>query len=304
MRNESKRIAVQKVFAILLFLFIFIGNCYSQGFKLAGIKYANYLKSPLTDVSGNQENTFQEFGAFVNFPKVIKKDTTILINGLGYGWVNATLHNYPVLQTSKYQKQLQLFYYQLTFLHSWNEKWSLVASLKPTIASDFEQKLSSDDLIFQGTVIATRKIKDKLKIGIGILNSTRWGSPMVLPMVNLHYKNRRHKVKGLLPLKIKYMYAFPKEKISLGIGYARNGANFNISDSKITGINKINYSRANIGLLAHYKLTKIFRLEANGGMSTGRIYRLIDGDNNVMDFGSKASPFLSIGIVLVSPRAE
>lgn len=302
MRNGSKRIVVQKVCAILLFSFIFIGNGYSQGFKLAGIKYANYLKSPLKNVSGNQENSFQEFGAFVNFPKVLKKDTTILINGVGYGWAKATMYNYPMLQTSEYQKKLQSFYYQLTFLHTWNEKWSLVASLKPTIASDFDQKLSSDDLVFQGSVTAMRKINDRLKLGFGIANSTRWGSPITIPVVSLQYKSHRHKLEGVLPAKIVYTYALPKEKWQLGIGYTRSGANFNISDTNIGAFDKINYSRANIGLSANYRLTKLLRLEAHGGVSAGRIYRLIDSDNNVLDFDSKASPYFSLGIALVSPK--
>ena len=55
----------------------------------------------------------------------------------------------------------------MTLAHKWNEKWTLLANLKPTVASDFEQKLSSDDLIFQGAIIATRKINDKFKIGAG-----------------------------------------------------------------------------------------------------------------------------------------
>ena len=200
---------------------------------------------------------------------------------------------------------LDFIYYQLTLVHEWNEEWSLVASIKPAVASDFGQKLSTDDLIFQGTIIATRKVNDKFKIGAGVVNSTRWGSPIVMPVLNMHYKYKRHNLNALLPMNIKYTYSLlPKEKLKLGMKYARNGANFNIYASDLSEIDKINYSRANIGVLANYQLTKILRLEAYGGVSTGRIYRLVDFNENINNFDSKPTPFFSVGMVLVSPKRK
>lgn len=305
MKHFYKRISIQKASAIIFLFLFFLNNVYSQDIKLAGIHYAHYPNSAIKDVSGNQETSFHEYTAFVNFPKKFKNDKTALINGVGYGFVEATMYNFPSLQTSEYQKNLQVFYYQLTLAHKWNEKWSIVVNLKPTVASDFEQKLSSDDFVFQGAVIATRKINDKFKIGAGAVNSTRWGSPIVMPVVNMHYKYNRHNLNALLPLNMKYTYSLlPDEKLKLGVKYARNGANFNIYASDVAEIDKINYSRAIIGGLANYQLTKILRLEAYGGISTGRINRLVDFDENVYNFDSKTTPFFSVGIVLVSPKRE
>lgn len=305
MTRFYKGIIIQKASAIIFCFLLSLNNVYSQDFKLAGIHYAHYPNSAIKDVSGNQETSFHEFGAFVNFPKKFKNDKTALINGVGYGFVEVTMNNFPSLQTSEYQKKLQVFYYKLTLAHKWNEKWSLLVNLKPTIASDFEEKISTDDLVFQGGFIATRTINNKFKIGAGVVNSTRWGSPIVLPVVNMHYKYNRHNLNALLPMNIKYTYSLlPEEKLKLGVKYARNGANFNILASDMSEIDKINYSRANIGLLANHQLTKILRLEAYGGISTGRINRLVNVYENVRDFDSKTAPFFNVGIVLVSPRRE
>ncbi|MBI9070129.1 MAG: hypothetical protein JEY94_00935 [Melioribacteraceae bacterium] len=289
---------------VVLIAFITLSqNSNAQDFELAGIKYAYYPKAAIKDVSENREISFHEFNAFVNIPMKFKNQKTGLVHGFGYGFVEAAFNNSSPDEASKPKKNLHAFYYQLRLVHKWNEKWSLLVALKPTIASDFEQKLSSEDLIFQGAVIATRTINNKLKIGAGVVYGAQWGSPRVLPVVSINYKNDRHSLNTLLPMDIKYTYSlFPEEKLKLGLRYTRNGANFNVSGSDMAEIDKINYSRANIGVLANYKLTTILRIEAFGGISTGRKYRFVDFDNNEHDFDSKAAPFFSVGIVFVSPQ--
>jgi hypothetical protein len=305
MRYSNKNTANKKVSFGIFFFFIFLKASYSQDFKLAGIHYVNYPKSEIKDVSRNQKTSFQEFGAFVNFPKKLKNNKTTLINSFGYGFVEATMYNFTQPQTNEYEIKLQEFYYQLILLHKWNEKWSSLVNLKPTLASDFGQKLSSDDFTFQGAVIATRKLSSTFKIGGGVANTMRFGTSKVLPVFNLHYKNNKHQINALLPLNFKYTYALlPEEKLEVGIKYTLNGANFNIADDNLPNIDKINYSRANIGMLANYHFTKIFRLEAYGGLSTNRKYNLVGTNDNVIDFDSKTAPFFNVGIVLISPKRK
>jgi hypothetical protein len=300
-----KKTTLQKTSIIIIISFIFLNNGYSQDFKLAGIHYVNYPKSEIKDVSRSQETSFQEFGVFVNFPKKLKNDKTTLINGFGYGFVEATMYNFTQPQTNAYEIKLQEFYYQLMLLHKWNEKWSLLVNIKPTLASDFEQKLSSDDFTFQGAVIATRRLNDKFKIGGGVANTMRFGTSKVLPVLKLHYKNNKHQINALLPLNFKYSYALlPEEKLEVGLKYTLNGANFNIADDNLPNVDKINYSRANIGMLANYHFTKIFRLEAYGGLSTNRKYNLVGTNDNVIDFDSKPAPFFNVGIVLILPKRK
>jgi len=290
--------------SIIIISFIFLNNGYSQDFKLAGIHYVNYPKSEIKDVSRNQETSFQEFGAFVNFPKKLKNDKTTLINSFGYGFVEATMYNFTQPQTNEYEIKLQEFYYQLMLLHKWNEKWSLLVNLKPTLASDFEAKLSSDDFIFQGAVTVTRKLSSTFKIGGGLAYSARLGSPRLIPLVNLQYKKNRHEINALFPINAKYTYSLlPSNKLELGVKYNLNGGNFNVY-SEDNSIDKINYSRVNFGVLANYQLTKILRFEAFGGLSAGRKYSLIDTDDTTYDFDSDSAPFFSVGIVLVPPKRK
>jgi hypothetical protein len=270
---------------------------------LAGVHYNNYLASDVKNTEDNQETKFQEFGAFVNFPKKLKNNKTVLVNGFGYGFVETTIND-PLFQFNENDKKLQQFYYQLTLLHQWNEKWNVALNLKPTLASDFEAKLSVDDFIFQGAVVATRKLSSSFKLGGGLAYSARLGTPRLIPVVNLQYKKNRHEINALLPVKAKYTYSIlPEEKLQLGLQYALNGANFNVH-SDDNSIDKINYSRANFGVVGQYQLTNMLRLEAFGGLSAGRTYSIIDNDTTIYDFDSESAPFFSIGIVLVPPKRK
>ena len=209
-----------------------------------------------------------------------------------------------MFSTNESEKKLQTFYYQVTLLHQWNEKWNLAVNLTPTLASDFKAKLNSDDFIFQGAVTATKKISSTFKLGGGLAYSARLGNPQLIPLVNLHYKNNKHEVNAVLPINVKYTYSLlPSDKLELGVKYNLNGGNFNVH-SEDNSIDKINYSRINFGVLANYQLTKILRLEAFGGLSAGRNYSLIDANDTAYDFDSESAPFFSVGIVLVPPKRK
>ena len=301
MRYSNKNAAKQKASFGIFFFFIFLKVSYAQDFKLAGIKYANYPKSEIEKDAGNQKISFQEFGVFVNFPKKLKNDKTIVVNGFGYGFMEASFDT-TLFQFGDTNKKLQIFYYQVTLLHQWNEKWNLLVNLKPTLASDFGAKLSGDDVVFQGAIKATRKLSSRFKIGGGFAYSARLGTPRIVPLINFHYKKNKHQINALLPLNAKYTYSLlPSNNLELGLKYNLNGGNFNVHSAD-NSIDKINYSRVNFGVLTNYQINKILRLETYGGFSINRKYNFVDTNKNTLKFDSKAAPFFSVGIVLVSPK--
>lgn len=154
-------------------------------------------------------------------------------------------------------------------------------------------------------MLVSKQMNDKMKLGVGVINSTRWGSPIVIPALSFHYKHKKHQLNALLPVNFKYTYALlPKNKLKLGFKYARNGADFNIYSSNSPEVDKLSYSRANIGFLTTYKPKKLMRFELNAGISTGRVYRLVADNLNVNEFDSKAEPFITIGFSIVLPQTD
>ncbi len=79
-----------KLTIILLVFIIYTQNSTAQDFELAGISSVTYPKSGVKDINQNPEISFQEFGTFINIPYKLKNDKTVLINGMGYGWVESS----------------------------------------------------------------------------------------------------------------------------------------------------------------------------------------------------------------------
>ena len=285
-----------------IFLSIFsFGDIYSQDFKIAGITYSRFSKSRMKHVKENQKTSFNELGAFINIPKIFKKDSLIIINGLGYDYVQATMYSYPALKTNIYQKNLHAIYYRLVSLYKYNKKWAFLVSLKPKLASEVNQKLSLKAFVFQGTVMAMKNVNENFKYGFGIINNTGWGTPTILPAVNLRYTNNRHSLNAILPLRMKYTYSFLSNKeLKIGLLCNWKGANYNISENDVFQITKINQLKGNIASLINYKVTKMLQLELNTNVSASRKYFLADSQKKYFD--SKLAPFVTVGISVVPPK--
>lgn len=304
MKQLFKEIVLNNVTLTMFIFTISFINVYSQDLKLSGIQYSEYSNSEIKKDSEQPDISFQEFGAFINLPKKLKNNKTLLINGFGYGFVEASLDTqlFPSMESNK---TLQTFYYRLTLIQQWNENWNILFNVTPTLASDFEGQLSADDFVFQGAVVVTRTINSTLKIGSGIAYSTRFGTPRPVPLINLQYKNNKHQINTLLPLNLKYSYNLsPKDRLKIGFQCSLDGANFNTLTTGTNNIDEINYSRANIGALIDYKITKMLRLEAYGGLSAARRYTVIDTDSTEYNFDSETAPFFSLGIVLIPKKKQ
>lgn len=86
-----------------------------------------------------------------------------------------------------------------------------------------------------------------------------------------------------------------------------SGAQFNITTPNVEKkdvpeIDKIRYTRANIGAAIDYNLTKFLRFEVCGGASVRRQYYLMDKSNNTHEFNLKETPFIQFGVTIVPPK--
>ena len=196
------------------------------------------------------------------------------------------------------------------FAHQLNNSWRLLINLRPTLASDFEHSLSADDFVLQGIGFALKKVNEHFSIGGGIAYTMRFGKPFAVPVLPLNYKKGKHNISALLPIKLTYKYSLDnKEKLSVGFKHKVNGAQFNITAPNIEiydvpEIDKISYTRANIGATINYNITKFVQLELYGGASVRRQYNLLDKSNKTHEFNFKEAPFVQFGITLVPPKKK
>lgn len=273
----------------------FASNVFSQNFELAGIKYLNY---PTISTANNNEFSIQEFKGFFNIPTILKNNKTTLVNGLKYGQVR--LNNQGnVLNNIEKNIFLHTINYRFIFSHKFNAKYIFFGVIEPTLASDFKSTISKDDFVFQTTAMFIKIINSKLKIGGGLSYTSRFGKPLVIPVVSIMFKSNKHRIKTLLPSKFLYTYEV-KSNFDVGIKASINGGYFNITGyfNQIGDINKINYSRTNIGSVIYYNPMKIITLELTGGISTNRKYHLVDVNDNTYENKSSTEAFFNFGIVI------
>jgi Domain of unknown function (DUF6268) len=304
----QKRTIMQARKNHLLSILLFIANgLFAQDFQLAGIEYANYAQAKIKDSPTNQTIAFQEWSFFGKLPIKFKNQKTILMNTLRYGLVQPTISNSPLFAEANTQKNLHTATLSLMLIQKMGEKWTLIAGLTPTFASDFEEKLSSDDVLMQGVLLASKKLNDKWSLGGGVVYTTQLGDPRFLPAVQLSYRRDKHLVKVLLPSYVNYLYTVDKsEKWRLGFRLATNGGNFNINNQDFrqgipNPINKIIQSRVNMGAVIHHRLTKTILFEAYGGISAARKYKLATTSKTYFNYPSENGGFFNLGLFLTPP---
>jgi len=116
-------------------------NLMGQDFELAGVRYLNYPTTKANDTDSS-EFSIQEFGGFFNIPTILNKDaTSIMLNGLGYGQVRINTLDNPVPFNEK-NIILHSVSYRFSFIRKFNDKWSFIGMLEPTLASDFRSNFS------------------------------------------------------------------------------------------------------------------------------------------------------------------
>lgn len=283
--------------SVILFMLGWM-NLMGQDFELAGVRYLNYPTTKANDTDSS-EFSIQEFGGFFNIPTILNKDSTsIMLNGLRYGQLRInTLDN--LVPADGKNIILHSVSYRFSFIRKFNDKWSFIGMLEPTLASDFKSNLSSDDLVVQSLAMVSAKINSNFLIGGGLAYTTRFGDPRIIPVVPIKYTSKKHRINALLPTKLIYAYQV-NSKVDIGLKAIVNGANFNITgySNDLAEINKINYTRGNIGPVLYYKPKKIFSIELSGGLSTNRTFRLVDINNNTYNNNASTEAFFNIGIVV------
>jgi hypothetical protein len=296
-KNEKRKMKI----TITALLIAFSQCILAQDTRLASIEYFNYPKAPVKDGGGNIQSSFQEYGASAAYPVQSKNKKIKVVNGIQYALVDVTVSNNSTSAINS--RQFHSIIYSLTILQQLSSSWRLAASLMPTLASDFKSGLSSNDFTMQGSLLVINKLNSYTSIGGGLVYGTKLGQPMPLPAFIFRYFKDHHDLTLLLPTFANYAYQVGrKDEFDIGVRADLNGADFHVSGNNLDSavhVNKLSYSRINLGLVVSYKITKVIKLEARGGISTARKYQFLDADGNKYSFNTNNVPFFNVGLVIV-----
>ena len=179
-----------------------------------------------------------EWTTMLEFAFPIKEKKWYLSNRVQYTYF--TFEATTELTNFKASKDFHSIAYSIGIIKILPKRWKLVASFTPTLASDFEESLHSDDFIFQAAALAMKRSSQNFEYGFGVAYTTRFGNATLIPLVNLTYKVNNWETLVILPAYISQNYLFNKNTnqgilqsaLSSGIGRSLGGLYNNINDIK------------------------------------------------------------------------
>jgi len=231
-------------------------------FPLLSVRYFNYSNSDFDTPNGVGQIHMGEFNTNFQFAIPLKEKKAYLINRLNFTKFDfdAKVENVTTVPKTFYSLG-----YTLGVMNVLSNNWKILATVTPTLASDFEEKLSAEDLIIQSAVIATKRSGPYFEYGFGAAYSTRFGREMYIPLASMTYKKGRWGLFMLLPAYVSQYYHFNNSRIGLTLSTFGNVYNYSNEVSDQYDLDKMGYTRINIG--PEYR-TKLFG-DVHLGLSTG-----------------------------------
>ena len=244
---------------------------------------------------GNLQNRL--YRAKVQLPVKLKDQKTILNNSLEFAYLN------PVLANSNFAIDSKLSFYAISYGLNYirklgKKRWALIASAKPTIASDFKNSLTIDDFLFQGSLLITKRLNRFTKIGFGGVHDTKFGKNPTLPLLQLVRKKGNHETDILLPAHLRHAYSFGDNKIGANIYFTGGAYNFDTPTNFKRDLDKFLFSKLNAGLEYEVNADKNVALIFNLGYTIlNRIEFLNQAGVTELAIKPQNDLYASIGVV-------
>jgi len=299
------KIVFKYLTSILFLLFSF--NILAQDFELLKIRSAYYPKQSIEESSVDGEIGFFEWGGQLAIPQTFKKNKkTILIHKVLYANLRADIEGNPANGLVVSNKYYHTISYNLGLVQTLSPKWRLILNLNPTLASDFEESLSEDDLLYQANAMIINTKNTKFQYGFGLAYTTRFGRQIVIPMGMLNYRTAKMNLNIVLPNKLSVLFKKADSKFLYGLEAGLNGGLFNNTNDVQTIntlIDETGYSRFTFGPALSLNLKNGVKIQFNGGVAVGRKLEFIDANEEVFDRTPEVGPFFSMGISF-SPKKK
>ena len=207
-----------------------------------------------------------------------------------------------VLLDSELTKNYHTISYSLDYVQPLGSKWLLTLNFNPILASDFEESLSGEDLLFQGTALAINTKKKQFNYGFGFAYTTRFGRQLAIPGGMLKYTTPRMNFELWFPDNLLLMLNTHKP-FQYGLKAAIDGGLYNNNNNLLTSVNSIidetGYSRINIGPAIKVRLKNGININLDGGMAIARRLEFIDIDEEIFDSSPDTGPFFRVGLSFV-----
>ncbi len=235
-------------------------------FTAASVQYIQYTTNRFESELVQGEITTSELKAYAQYPWEFEDKGFTWLNGIDF-----TLLSPSVIEENNDVDITRNFYaisYNMGFIQEVGKKnWSVMAFLKPTLASDFQTDFSGEDFIFQVAGFTTKRVNEFWEFGFGASLNTRFGNEQLLPLLYYFRKKGKWETDFFFPSHLRQFYCFENSKI--GLSGAIDGNNYNFENTVIPNLDldKLSYSRVNIGPVYEFKIFRDVYANVQGGVT-------------------------------------
>ena len=230
----------------------------------------------------------------LEYPVIYAQGRTILFHQLAYQNMQ-----FDYKKTESILHQLHRVSYTATMIRQLTEKWSMIAMVNPSIASDFEEGLTSEDMSFQAAAIFKINYSPKLSIGYGLAYSTQFGTAIPLPLIMIEWNNGgKWSLSSTLPANLELWYQ-SSEKVKLGLLIRSDGDNYHF-DPQGYQVERpeLRYIMMTFGPAAHISFSKKATLKIETGIIGLHRFEFYSGDEEIISNDLKPSGFARAGLQL------
>ncbi|GAB5400135.1 MAG: hypothetical protein Aureis2KO_17200 [Aureisphaera sp.] len=298
---------MKKTLPVLLCLSVFLTYAQMPNMASGDIDILTSEFGLVPDLNGTSIETI---GVQGNLMKPIKKGMFGV--SIGYKQYKLSYDEMPAVVSLHTYDKFQQIRTNLIYRRELKNNWGLMLSAGVNLTSNFEDGISTEDLVYTGIAAFTKRWGDwnrNTTLMFGALYGTQFGEPMVLPMISFSQRlNDQFSYSIGLPLTGLFYTIDKMHSIS---AYARpegffgnNSATVFVSDpGRFVTNSKLQYNIVKTGISYRYRFTKYLSATLDGGFIPLSTLKIVDEDvNDIYDFDPGSGAYFSVGIRLGMQR--
>ena len=184
--------------------------------------------------------------------------------------------------------------------HPIGKRWAAFGVFIPTIASDFKNSFSMNDMVFDGIFGVSRKFGEKsnLEIGIGPHVMYAFGKFLITPAVSLDYKSNNGKWLAQIYWPRVNVFRNLGNNTQVGLAGSIDWTLHNLQNYKNDQGEEIDYAQFSAihgGLQINQRLFDGFWLQLQGGLGFANKYTLFNSNNDtISNYKAKETPYVKV----------
>jgi len=270
-----------------------------QTLEVFKVQYSYLPNGEVSEGIDNTEVNFSEFEASFLLPIKTSEPLRFLAGGT-YSMA------FPQSAENNTDTKLYIIALRAVGIYDFDNKNRVVGVFIPSISSTLQDNLTTDDFLAQASLSYSRLVNESFNYGLGVMYTSRFGFPQILPLFTLNYIREKVRYDMRLPLSIQATWAY-NSNFSYGLKFNVNGSQFNSAEGSIYNgvqIDAVNFSRILFGPELGIRLKNQIFLNLYAGISMRRVFELNSESGPDQDLSLNNGVFISAKISLKPKQTQ